>query len=138
MLSVFTDLNWIAVAVSAVVSIVLAGLYFGLVIAKPYVVALGRQDAPKPEQSVARNVGPLVCIIVTTLASAVLLRALHVTSIGDAIAFGLIVGVGYLAAMTVQIAINPNFPRPFFYAVLNAPFFILTSVITALLLTLIR
>ena len=74
----------------------------------------------------------------TTLTSAVLLRALHVTSIGDAIAFGLIVGVGYLAAMTVQIAINPNFPRPFFYAVLNAPFFIVTSIITALLLTLIR
>jgi len=134
MFNVLTDLNWIAVIAAFVVAAALAGAYFGAVIARPYLVALGRENAPAPESSLVRNLGPVVCVLVTTLTTAVLLRALDVSSIGDAVTFGLIVGVGYLAAMTFQVALNPNFPRPLYYGVLNAPYFIVASVVTSVLL----
>jgi hypothetical protein len=136
--NVLTDINWIAFAISAVVSIVLAGVWFAVVIAKPYVVALGREDAPAPASDLVRTVGPLVCTLVVTLTTAVLVEALDLTSVGDAVAFGLVVGVGYLTAMTYQIAINPNFPRPLLYGAINAPYFVATSVISAVVMTLMR
>ena len=134
----FEPLNWIAVAIAFVASSVLAGLYFGVIIAKPYVVALGRQDAPKPASSMVRNLGPVVCTLVVTITSAVLLRALDVTTIPDALVFGLIVGIGYLAAMTFQIAINPNVPRPILYGLINAPYFVVSSLITSVILVLLQ
>ncbi len=138
MFAVLTQLNWIAIALAFVASAVLAGLYFAVVIAKPYVVALGREGAEKPAPSPVANVGPVVCVLVTILTSAVLLRALDVTAIPDAIVFGLIVGIGYLTAMTFQIAINPNVPRPLFYGLINAPFFIISSVLTSVILVALR
>ena len=138
MFNVLADINWLSVLLAAIVSFVVAGVYFAVIVAKPYVVALGRQDAPAPESSPLTNFGPLVCVAVTTVTSAVLIEALDVTGLGDAVAFGLIVGIGYLTAMTFQIAINPNFPRPLFYGALNAPFFIVTSVLSALLIVAMR
>jgi hypothetical protein len=136
--NVLADIDWLAFAIAAVVSIVLAGLWFAVVVAKPYAVALGRVGAPAPESSAVTNLGPLVCVIVTTLTTAVLVEALDVTSIGDAIVFGLVVGVGYLSAMTFQIAINPNFPRPLLYGAINAPYFVLTAVISSVVLVAMR
>ncbi|SDD62997.1 DUF1761 domain-containing protein [Nocardioides lianchengensis] len=138
MFNVLGDLNWLAVVIVAVASIVLAGLWFAVVIVKPYAVALGRVGQPAPEPSVVSAVGPLVCVVVTTLTTAVLVEALDITATGDAVTFGLLVGVGYLAAMTFQIAINPNFPRPLLYGVINAPYFVITSVLGSVVMTAMR
>ena len=138
MFNVLADLNWLSVLLAAIVSFVVAGVWFGLVISKAYLVALGRQDAPAAKPSPLAAVGPLVCVAVTTVTSAVLLEALDVRALADAVVFGLLVGVGYLTAMTFQIAINPNFPRPLYYGVLNAPFFVATSLITAVLVVALR
>ena len=47
---------------------------------------------------------------------------------------GAVVGFGYLAAMTVNIAINPLFPRPFRYALISAPMFVLGSLMSSVVL----
>lgn len=130
------QLNWLAVLVAFVISSALAGLYFGVVIAKPYLVTLGRTD--RGPSGLVRNLGPVVCGLLVTLTSAVLLRALDVTTLGDALVFGAIVGIGYLSAMTFQIALNPNFPRPLLYGVLNAPYFVVSSLAVSAVLVLWR
>ncbi|OZC57044.1 DUF1761 domain-containing protein [Rhodococcus sp. RS1C4] len=134
MFDVLTDIKWLAVLAAFVASAVSAGVYFPVLIAKPYIVALGRENAREPESSLVRNLGPVVCILATTITSAVLITALDITAVGDAVVFGLLVGIGYLTAMTFQIALNPNFPRPLYYGVLNAPFFIITSVLTSVII----
>ena len=46
-----------------------------------------------------------------------------------------IVGVGYLAANTVTIAINPNFPRPLLYAAISGSYNLVGSLaVSAILL----
>ncbi|MFF5155265.1 DUF1761 domain-containing protein [Streptomyces sp. NPDC000348] len=138
MFSVLADIDWPAVAIAAVASFVLAGLWFAVVIAKPYAVALGREGAAAPAQTALTMAGPPVCLLVTVLTSAVLVEALDITGTGDAVVFGLLVGVGYLCAMAFQIAINPNIPRPLYYGVLNAPFFVTTSVLSSVVLVAMR
>ncbi|MFS8204165.1 DUF1761 domain-containing protein [Streptomyces sp. CWNU-52B] len=138
MFSVLADINLPALAICVVASFLIAGVWFAVVIAKPYAVALGREGAPAPASTAVTLLGPPVCILATVLTSAVLIEALDITGTGDAIAFGLIVGVGYLSAMTFQIAINPNFPRPLYYGLLNAPYFLITSVLSSVVLVAMR
>ena len=138
MFDVLGDINWLGFALAAIVSIGLAGLWFAVVIAKPYLVALGREDAPAPQNDLVANLGPVVCTLLVTLTTAVLVEALELTAVGDAITFGLIVGIGYLGAMTFQIALNPNFPRPLYYGLLNAPYFVLSAVLSSVILVGLR
>ncbi len=138
MFAVLPDLSWTGFALASVASILLAGVWFGAVIAQPYLVALGREDGPAPETDLVRQAGPVLCLLPLVLTSTWLLEVLDVTGTGDAVAFGLLVGLGYLTAMTFQIALNPNFPRPLYYGLLNAPFFVISSVMTALIVTAVR
>ena len=136
MFNVLLEINWLAVIVAAVASALIGGVWFGVVVAKPYLVALGRQNEPAAKPGPLTYAGPMVAGLVIVVTSAVLLRALDVQSLGDGILFGLIVGVGYLVAMTFTIAINPNFPRPILYGLINAPYFIFCTLAASVILTL--
>jgi len=138
MFTVLADIPWIAFAIAAVASIALAGVWFAVVVPRPYALALGRAGEPAPPATAVSAAGPLVCQLVTLLTSAVLIEALDVTAISDAVAFGLIVGLGYLTAMAFQIAINPNVPRPLLYGLVNAPYFVGTSVLASVILVALR
>lgn len=138
MFAVLTEINWLAVIAATVVFAVLGGVYFSVIVAKPYRVALGNENRDLPKPGPIFIVGPLVASLAIVITSAVLLRALAVESLGDGIAFGLIVGIGYLVAQTFTIAINPNFPRPILYGLINAPYFVVCTVIASVILTLWR
>jgi hypothetical protein len=138
MFTVLTEINWLAVLASTVVFAVLGGVYFSVVIPKPYAVALGNVGKDLPKPGALTYVGPMIASLAVVITSAILLRALEVTSLGDGIVFGLLVGIGYLVAQTVTIAINPNFPRPLLYALINAPYFIVCTLAASVILTLWR
>jgi hypothetical protein len=138
MFNVLSEINWFAVIVSTLVFAVLGGLYFSAIVAKPYAVALGNETRELPKPGPVFIVGPLVSSLVVVITTAILLRALSVDELGDGIVFGLIVSIGYLVAQTMNIAINPNFPRPFLYTLINAPYFIVCTVVAAIILTLWR
>lgn len=135
MFDVFGDINWLGVLAAFAAFALLGAVYFTAVVPKFYVIALGRQGKPQPESTLLDGLGPVVCIAVTTITSAVLLQALDVTRIVDGVVFGLIVGVGYLLTTMTNIAINPNFPRPLYYAALNTPFFLGGAVASSVILT---
>jgi len=136
MFNVLTEINWLAVIASTVVFAVVGGLYFSAVVAKPYRVALGNETRELPKPGPIFIVGPLVASLIIVMTSAVLLRALAVESLVDGVVFGLIVGIGYLVAQTFTIAINPNFPRPILYGLINAPYFIFCTLAASVILTL--
>jgi heme/copper-type cytochrome/quinol oxidase subunit 3 len=138
MFTVLAEINWLAVIVATLVFAILGGVYFTAVVGKPYAVALGNDGKQLPKPGPLFIVGPLVSSLVVVVTSAVLLRALDVTALVDGIAFGLIVGVGYLVAQTANIAINPNFPRPLLYTLINAPYFVVCTVAASAILTLWR
>lgn len=138
MFNVLAEINWFAVIVSTVVFAALGGMYFSVIVGKAYASALGNQGRELPKSGPIFIVGPLISSLAVVITSAVLLRALSVESLGDGIVFGLIVGIGYLVAQTFNIAINPNFPRPLLYGVINAPYFVVCTVIASVILTLWR
>jgi hypothetical protein len=120
MLASFLQINWLAVLAGLVAFFLLGGLWFQLVVGKAYESALGAAQ----KEGLLSLAGPLVCLTVITITNAWLLAALGIDTVREAAGFGLAVGIGYLLPMTLNIAINPLFPRPFYYTALNAPFFI--------------
>ena len=130
------DIDWPAVLVATVACMVLGGLYFGLAVPRQYPAVMGRQDQPAWKPPASAFAGQGVATLLVVLTSAVLLRTLDVRELGTGLLFGLVVGIGYLAAMVLNIAINPNFPHPFRYALLNGPYFLVCSLLVSAVIAL--
>ena len=114
-----------------VVAFGLGGVWFAVLFAKPYAIALGRQPIPNQKPAPLFIVGPFFCNLVATLTTAILIRMLHISTLGGALAFGMLVGIGYVASTGMNVAINPNFPHPFLYMRVNAPYFLLVSLLSS-------
>jgi hypothetical protein len=130
----FHQINWIAVLAASGAHFVLGGIWFVVLFGKRYAAALGISDRPVEKPGALVMIGPLLCGTVTIATTAFLLNALRIQHYGDAMVLGAIVGGGYLVAMTVTIAINPLFPRPFYYALINGPMFLIGSLMSCVIL----
>lgn len=137
-MQVLNEINVLAVLTALVPSFILGGIWFGVVVAKLYAVALGREALPPQKPGPLFIIGPVICNLFAIITSAILLRLLQIESIEGALAFGALVGIGYILSTCMNIAINPNFPRPFMYTLINAPYFILSSLMTSVILVVMR
>ncbi|ATB44668.1 DUF1761 domain-containing protein [Corallococcus macrosporus] len=129
------SINWLAVLLSTVALQMLGAAWFMGVIPKPYALALERTDLVDRKPEPIFIAGPLLCGLVVTVANAILLRSFHIDTMPDALVFGAISGIGYLVATVFNVAINPNIPRPVLYGAINAPYFLLSNLVSCAILT---
>ena len=134
LLDAMSTMKWWGILAAAVAGFFIAGIYFGALIPKQYRIALGRENLPQEKPSPLSIFGPFLCNTVMIATTAVLMHLLPISSLGDALALGCLVGVGYLLPMCMTIAINPNFPKPFYYTLLNAPYFMFSMLVTCAIL----
>lgn len=111
----------------------LGALWFTLFFSKQYRISLGRENETLPNKPIF-IVGPALCSLVITIASALLIYALDISSFSEAWKFSLLVGVGYLFANTVNIAINPNIPRPILYGIISGTYHLVGILIVSIIL----
>lgn len=137
MANAFFQINWLAILAAIVPTFILGGVWYGVLTPKLYTVALGRENLPPQKMTPLFILGPTVCNLIATITTSVLLRILAIDTVGAAASFGLLVGFGYIVSTCMMIAINPNFPRPFLYTALNAPNFLISNVMTCVILVLI-
>jgi hypothetical protein len=139
MLHEFGAIPWLGVLVAAcVASLAMGGVWFAVLFAKPYARALGRENAPPEKLAPIYLIGPFVCSLVAAITGSILLPLLHTDSAGGAAALGALVGLGYLGSTALNVAINPNIPRPLLYALVNVPYFVLSSIAIHVILVLLR
>lgn len=136
--SAFAQINLWGVLAAAAFGFVFGGVYFGALVPRYYAIALGRETMPAAKPDMLTILGPFVCNIVMIVTTAAIMRMTGIVSLADALSFGLVIGVGYLLAMCMTIAINPNFPRPFYYTMVNAPYFLVSVLVTSAVLFLLQ
>ncbi|KPC49633.1 DUF1761 domain-containing protein [Amantichitinum ursilacus] len=127
-------INLLAVLAATVAVTILGGIWFAGIFGRQYAAVLGRADEPQGKMPPLYIVGPALCMLVTTCGCALLMQALQISSLAQALRFGGIVGVCGLAATAMNMAINPNIPRPLAYGVLSAGYFLLSSLIISAIL----
>lgn len=139
MLNAFLSINWLSILAASVANFALGGVWFMVLFKRQYAAAL-QLEAPEvgEKPSALFIVGPLLCGAVTIAATAFLFRLLSVSTLGDALVLGAVIGIGLVGATTVNIAINPKFPDPLHYSLINVPYFVLGSLMTSLILVLMR
>ena len=101
---------------------------------RPYAQSLGKTPDTLQNTAPIYIAGPAVCSLLMTITTAWLLQALGVDTSGQAMAFALIVGVGYLVANTVNIAINPNIPHPLRYGLVSGAYHLCAIILASLVL----
>lgn len=134
MINVFANLNWMSVLVAFLAYFFLGALWFTVLFGKAYKASLGKANENLQNSSPLFFIGPALCSLIMTVTSAVLIYALNINSYGDALAFATLVGVGYLFANTVMIAINPNMPRPLFYGLISGAYHLTAMLIVCSIL----
>ena len=133
MIHLISELNWIGVAVAFFAYFFVGALWFTALFSKPYKLSLGRENEPEQKPAPIFIIGPAICTFFVTLTTAILMHALDFDSYADAFEFGIVIGIGYLVANTVNIAINPNMPRPLFYSLISGTYH-LTGILMACLI----
>ena len=129
-----SSLPWLGIFLAFAAYFVLGGLWFTLLFKRPYAFSLGKTMDGLQNDAAIFMVGPAVCSLVITLTTAVLMQALGISTYGQALTFALLIGVGYLVANTVNIAINPNMPRPLLYASISGAFHLTGIILVVLIL----
>jgi len=129
-----TNLNWISVLFAFVAYFLLGALWFTLFFKKQYAISLGKENNLPEKPAPIFIIGPAICSLVITIANAILIYALHISSISQDLEFAAIVGVGYLVANTVNIAINPNIPRPILYGFISGAYHLVGTLIVSIIL----
>lgn len=138
MFNVLTAINWLSVLVAFVPYFLLGALWYMLLFPKPYRISLGRKADEPQSNDPLYIVGPAVCALIITVTSAVLLYAMNVNSYGNALLLAVLVGIGYLFTNTVNIAINPNIPRPFLYGLITGSYHFIGMLLVNLILFAMR
>lgn len=127
-----SNLNWFSIVVAFFAFFMLGYLWYTILFDKQYKRALGKENETLPSKPIF-IIGPAVCCMVYTITTAILMYALGITTYGAAIELAFIVGLGYLVANTVNIAINPNIPRPFLYARISGTYFLVGIVMVSII-----
>lgn len=121
MISQFINLNWLSVFIALIAYSMLGALWFTVLFSKFYKLSLGKAEETLPNKPIF-IVGPTLCMFVITVTTAILIYSLNIVSISEAVEFAFIIGVGFLVANTVNIAINPNIPRPILYGTISGAY----------------
>lgn len=131
-------LNGLGILFAFIPYFFLGALWFTLLFKKPYLKSLGKENAPEQKPALIFILGPAICTLVITLCSAILLHTLHVETYSEAIVFAFTIGLGYLVANTVNIAINPNIPRPLLYGLISGSYHLVGIIICSVILVAMR
>ncbi len=137
MISQLSNLNWISLVLAFVAYSMLGALWFTLFFSKQYKQSLGRENEKLINKPIF-IVGPTICAFIITVTSAVFIYALNINTIGSALEFSLVVGIGYLFANTVNIAINPNIPYPIHYGIITGMYHLLGITMVSIILVLFK
>ena len=124
-----------AITATAVVLQMMGAAWFMGVIPRLYTVALGREHEPDAAPGLLFIAGPFVCGVMVTVTHSVLLSMVQITELADAFGLGALVGLGFLTPTVFNVAINPNIPHPLLYGAINAPYFVLSSMVACAMLT---
>jgi hypothetical protein len=138
MISQLSNLNWIAVLASFFVYFLLGALWFTVFFKKQYAISLGKENQLPEKPAPIFIIGPAICSLAITLATAILMYALGINTYGDAIEFALLIGIGYLVANTINIAINPNMPNPIHYGIISGAYHLTGIILVCLILVALK
>lgn len=133
-LAALEDISWLAVIVGTLAYYLLGAIWFSPAFGRQWDKALGFSRPERWRPGTLYYLAPLLGCLASTIATAILVQATGVQSMGGAVSLGLVVGIGYSAAVSAVNAITPNTPRPILYGAVTGGYHTVGSLIVAVIL----
>lgn len=132
------QVNWIAILVCGVAYMGIGFLWYGPLFAKPWMklVGLTKKDIDKSmkEGSMPKTYGAsFISALVTAYVTNILVVMLNVTDVGSAVALAVMLWLGYVAATYATQVLYEY--KPFKLYLINVGYYLVTIVLTAVILT---
>lgn len=137
MFDVVNEINWLAVALATLAYFILGAIWFTPLFGKAYDKGTGVKRSPKQKWPAMYYIGPFLSSLAVTVTAAILLYALNVQNMSDAVVLGLVIGIG-LASISISNAIAPNMPRPLMYGSVVGGYHLVSVVLVAVILYLMK
>lgn len=134
MLDVISRLDWLAIALATIAVFVLGALWFTPLFGRAWDRSLGISREKGARYSPIYYVMPLVTSLLVSTATAILVVALGIDGWGESLLLGLVVGVGYSAAVTFTNAVTPTTPHPLAFATITGSYHVVSAVIAAIII----
>ena len=78
MFNVVADISWLSVRLAFVAYFIIGALWFTLFFPKQYRISLGKENETPQKSAIIFIVGPAICCLIITIASAILISALKI------------------------------------------------------------
>ena len=130
------DINWIAVLLATLAYFVLGAVWFTPLFGNAYDKGTGVKRSSKQKWPAIYYYGPFLSSLVVTICTALLVQALGIQDISNALLLGLIIGLA-LGSISISNAVAPNMPRPVLYGLVVGSYHLVsTCLVTAILVAL--
>lgn len=138
MFAIAAELNGWVVLLATLVYFILGALWFTPLFGKYYDLALGFDRQKDYKWPAIYYLSPFVNSLVVSIATAMLVHLLKIERLADAVALGLIVGVGYAGAISFNNAVNPVTPRPLLYGAVTGGYHVVGITLVAMVVSSLR
>jgi len=132
------DLNWLAVILATLAYYLLGALWYTPLFGHSWDTSIGFERPKGYRFPPIYYVAPLISSFVATVATAVLVYALDIQLLVDAIVLALIVGIGYAASLSFTNAVTPNTPRPLMLGAVTGTYHLVGIIIASAIIVSLR
>lgn len=132
------QVNWIAVAAGTLVYYFLGALWFTPLFGAAWDRAVGFERPAGYRFPPIYYVVPFITALLVSTATGLLMAAMDVTDLMEALVLGLVLGVGYAAAVSLTNAVTPTTPSPLLLAAVAGGYHVVGVLLVALILALWR
>ena len=133
MINQLKHLHWISILLAFAAYFLLGALWFTLFFGKYYKISLGRAHETLQTKPIF-IIGPAACTLAITITSAMLINSLNIQTFNEAFKFSVFIGLGFLVANTINIAINPNIPKPILYGIISGCYHLVGMVMVSIII----
>lgn len=137
-LDLLSELNWLAVIAGGVIYFALGAVWFmPAVLGRPWQRSMGWDPAAEPPaMNPVTYAIPLAGYLLAAVATGLVAAATGSDTIGEGIALGLVLGVGFAATVTATTAVfDPHKPGPAAWFAITAGYHVVGILIVAILVS---
>lgn len=126
------------VVVAGTLYFILGGIWFTPLFGKYWDSSVGFSRPPRWRPALPYYVVPFLGCLIASLAMDWLLDLTKPTSVQEVVDLGLVVGLGFSACITTINAVSPNMARPGLYAAVTGTYHVCGTLLSALVLFVLR
>lgn len=114
------EFNWGAIAIATIVYCAFSGIWHRqFMFGKMWERAMGFQRTENWKETTIYFVVPFISCLITTISVSVLIQLIKPTSLTAALSLGLVLGVGFAAAVTSTNAVIPTMRKPLVFGAIT-------------------